>query len=102
MANTKPIDPQTQLDLYRQAVDALGGVHAHARRLGFTPRHGGRLYSGERALHDGILEDTANTLLDHAEHCRALERKLSPAFKANLTPEQAGKQGKPDGRRYNG
>lgn len=102
MANTNPIDPETQLDLYRQAVDALGGISAHARQLGFTARHGGRLYSGDRPLHDGILEDTANALLDHADHCRSLERKLSPAFKANLTPAQADRQGKPDGRRYNG
>jgi hypothetical protein len=57
------------------------------------------LLSGERELHDGFLRDTAKALIEHAELCRQLERKLSPAFAANLTERQAERLGKPDARR---
>lgn len=97
-----PRTPTEQLELYQAAVDAIGGIRPHARYLGISERHGGRLYSGARALHDGILEDTAAALLKHAELCKQLERRISPAFAGNLTAEQLERQGKPDARRFDG
>lgn len=81
-------DPESQLALFRQAVDALGSQAALARQLRFTVRHAGRLYSGASPLHDGILVVTARALIAHADLCRRLERALSPAFAGNLMLEQ--------------
>lgn len=93
-------DPETQHQLYRQAVDAIGGINAHARILGFSPRHGGRLYSGASPLHEGILKDTANALHLHGKLCRQLERQLTPDFTDNLTAEQLEQRGRDDSRHY--
>jgi len=54
-----------------------------------------RLLSAEAPLHDGFLRDIARELIAHADLCRKLERRLSPAFAANLLPGAA----KEDGRR---
>lgn len=88
-----------QLQLYQQAVRALGGIAAHARTLGFTQRHGGRLFSGAYPVPARVLEETAAALLAHADHCRALERQLSPAFTSNLTETQRApaRSGRPRG-----
>lgn len=85
-------DPATQLEIFAHAVDLLGGQRATARALGIHERSVRALLAGPeaggRALHDGFLRDIAEALLDHAEACRLAERRLSPAFAANLTPQQ--------------
>lgn len=81
-------DPETQLARFRDAVGLLGGQRAAARMLGCNERTMRGLFSGERALHDGWLRDTAAALIAHADACRALERRISPAFVGNLTPDQ--------------
>lgn len=78
------MDQKTQLELFSRAVTALGGQQATARALDMSDRSLRMLLSGDRRLHAGILEDIANALLAHADECRALERKLSPAFAGNL------------------
>ena len=83
------MDPITQLDLFNQAVAALGGTRSAARTIALSERHMIRLTQGTAALHGGILHELAMALLAHAEHCRALERQLSPMFAANLTMGQA-------------
>lgn len=95
---TKTQQPEIQLEIYQQAVQALGGIRAHARALGMAERHGARLYSGNRAVTVSILADTAAALIDHADLCRQLERQISPAFGGNLTPAQQERQGRPDAR----
>lgn len=97
-------DPKTQLEDFALAVELLGGQRATARALGIHERSVRALIAGPdqpfgRALHDGFLRDAAAALLAHAEACRALERRLSPAFAANLTPAQA-KANRADRRRY--
>lgn len=98
MTKSTPTDPELQLKRYRAAVDAVGGVRAHAKMLGFSDRHGARLYSGGSPLHEGILHDTSRALLAHADLCRALERKLSPLLSSNLTADQLAQQAQPDMR----
>lgn len=83
-----PVDPADQLLLYRQAVDALGGIGEHARLCNFAPRTGRYFYAGARPVSQGILADTAKALQAHADLCRQLERKLSPDFLTNLTQRQ--------------
>ena len=100
MSRHSPADPEQQHADFRAAIDALGGTAAFAKKLGFTQRHAGRLYSGASAPHDGILRDTAAALIEQADICRRLERKLSPAFASNLTEEQRSREGRPDGRRF--
>lgn len=82
------IDPDTQHALFREAVDAIGGQAAAARVIPCNVRHAGRLYSGASPLHAGILENMARALISHADRCRQLERRISPAFAANLTERQ--------------
>ena len=95
-------DPATQLEIFAHAVDLLGGQRATARALGIHERSVRALLAGPeaggRALHDGFLRDIAKALLAHAEACRLAERRLSPAFAANLTLAQA-KANRVDGRR---
>ncbi len=81
-------DPETQRELWNLAVEAIGGISETARRLGVTVRTMRALCSGERAIHDGFLRDISAELVKQASHCRDLERHLSPAFTANLTPRQ--------------
>lgn len=89
-----------QLELFRQAVQLLGGQHATARYLGMNERQIRFLVKGERPLHDGFLRDISAALIRHADACKAMERRLSPAFAANLTVEQEARMGKPDARRF--
>ena len=100
MAQPPPRKPETQLDYFHHAVAALGGQRAAARYLNVSERNVRFLLAGDRELHDGYLRDIAAALIQHADKCRALERQISPAFAANLTAEQAARQGKPDARRY--
>lgn len=92
-------DPETQRAHFDRACQLLGGNRAAAGVLGLSYSHILGLRAGTRRLHDGTLERTARALIDHADACRALERALSPAFKANLTAGQQGPQSM-RGRRY--
>lgn len=92
------MDPEEQLELFRTAVDLIGGQNAAARVLNMSERSMRYLIAGERRLHAGILEDMARALIAHASACRNLERRLSPAFVENLTITQA-KPPKHDGNR---
>ncbi|MFD2401284.1 hypothetical protein [Novosphingobium soli] len=78
-----------QLTLFTQAVEALGGQRGTARILGIEESALRRRLAGEEALDSTILRDIARALIDHADRCRKIERKLSPAFSENLTAEQA-------------
>jgi hypothetical protein len=80
--------PENQLSLFRAALDALGGIRPAARTMGCNHRMLEHLASGRRALHEGWLRDISAALLDRADHCRQLERALSPAFSGNLTTQQ--------------
>lgn len=82
------IDPDSQLARFRDAVQLLGGVRSAARELDCNDRTLYELIYGRRALHDGWLRDMAAALIKHADACRALERKISPAFVGNLTNAQ--------------
>ena len=83
------MDQATQLELFSKAVDMIGGIGAAARALDINERNLRRIFTGERRLHTGHLNDIAKALLDHAAACRALERQLSPAYSSNLTEAQA-------------
>ena len=100
MPDNPHIDPDTQLDRFCRAVDLLGGQRATARYLGINERQIRFLIAGDRPLHDGFLRDTAKALIAHADACRKLERLISPAFVGNLTADQAERQGRPAGRRF--
>ncbi len=93
-------DTETQRLYFNQAVIALGGQRATARMLDINERTMRGLCSGERPLHDGYLRDVAALLLKHADHCRDLERKLSPAFSGNLTERQQQGPGPRAHKRY--
>ncbi|HUD27227.1 MAG TPA: hypothetical protein VMQ93_00035 [Novosphingobium sp.] len=84
-----PQDPMVQLALFTQAVEALGGQRATARTLGIEERDLRARLAGEDALDTDILRLMAKALIDHADRCRKIERKLSPAFSENLTAAQA-------------
>lgn len=90
------IDQTLQLTRLTQAVDLLGGSRSAAPAIGLGERHLRRLLAGGSPIHTGILADTAKALVAHADACRQLERALSPAFAANLTPDQPA-QPKPRG-----
>ena len=83
------MDQQTQQEYFARAVQLLGGQQATSRALNMSDRSVRMLLAGERRLHAGILEDMAKALIAHADECRTLERKLSPAFAGNLTEAQA-------------
>lgn len=94
------ITPEQQLSDFRDAVQLLGGERSAARAIGIGERTIYRLLSGESPLHSGFLRDIATALIAHADRCRALERRLSPAFAANLTARQI--TATPDRRRHAG
>jgi hypothetical protein len=95
---TIPIDPETQRQRFWQGVNLLGGIRPAARILDCNERTLRALCDGSRTLHDGWLRDLAAALIAHADKCRAHERRISPAFAANLTEEQ--RNGKRDPRRF--
>lgn len=84
-----PQDSMVQLALFTQAVEALGGQRGTARMLGLEERDLLARLAGDAPLDTGILRDIAKALIDHADRCRKIERKLSPAFSENLTVIQA-------------
>ncbi|EGD60867.1 hypothetical protein Y88_3369 [Novosphingobium nitrogenifigens DSM 19370] len=67
----------------------LGGAATAATILRMTEDALRDVLDGEPHLHTGTLEAVARALIAHADACRALERRLSPAFAENLTPAQA-------------
>lgn len=94
---TPDTDELHQLALFRQAVELLGGQRATARALGIAERTVRALVAGPgdpngRKLHAGFLEDTAAALLKHADQCRELEKRLTPAFAGNLTERQRARE----------
>lgn len=91
MARTDFIDDEAQLEAFREAVEELGGQRETARLLNVHERTIRDIVSPEprRKLHAGFLRDVSAALIAKADRCRALERRLSPAFAANLTAEQA-------------
>jgi hypothetical protein len=97
--NETPITDETQRELFACAAELLGGQRATARALDVTDRTVRALLAGERPLHAGFLRDVAAALIAHADACRKLERRLSPAFLDNLTAAQRDENPR-DGRRY--
>ncbi|WP_197410886.1 hypothetical protein [Novosphingobium sp. FSW06-99] len=83
------MDTETQREIFRQAVDLLGGQRATAAILNISERSMRMLLAGERRLHTRFLEEVCRELLDRAARMRAIERQLSPAFTENHTPDQA-------------
>lgn len=85
------IDDADQLEAFRAAVDELGGQRATAALLKVHERTIRDIVApeGRRQLHTGFLRDVAAALVAKADRCRALERRLSPAFVSNLTADQA-------------
>lgn len=100
MPDTSPISKEDQLRRFGYGIGLLGGTRSASNYMEMTERQIRFLMAGHRTLHDGHLRDLAAALIDRAEECRKLERLISPAFSENLTEEQAAKQGKPDGRRF--
>ena len=88
MDKTVPTDQHSQRARLQQAVDLLGGPRSAAPAIGMGARHLTRLLAGGSPIHTGILADTARALVAHADACRQLERAISPAFAANLAPDQ--------------
>lgn len=88
-----------QIQTLATAVEALGGRTAVANILDVNVRTVRAWLAGERPFHDGIMREIARALIRHADHCRKLERQISPAFKGNLNERQIEHQGKRDARR---
>lgn len=83
-----PITHDEQRALLVEAARLLGGHAPAAAALDISLRNWHRLIAGERRLHQGFAEDLGKALLEHADHCRELERRLNPAFAANRTEAQ--------------
>lgn len=81
-------DAKDQLQIFRRAVELLGGAIPTSQYLKVSERQVRGLLAGERTLHNGFLRDTAAALIEHADTCRQLERRISPAFSGNLTEAQ--------------
>jgi hypothetical protein len=94
------IDSETQHANFVAAVELLGGQRETARKLGVHETTVRDIVKGRRKLHEGFLRDVAGLLLALADEARQLERRISPAFASNLTPDQYANAGKPDGRRH--
>lgn len=80
--------PVEQIERFALAVELLGGPHATARLLGISEGEIDALCIGRRPLHKDLLQAISRALLLHAEACRLMERRLSPAFHGNLLPGQ--------------
>lgn len=92
------ISDQDQLEAFRAGVEELGGMRETARLFGVNERTLRDIVQDppRRKLHTGFMRDLAAQLIAKADRCRALERRISPAFEANLTAEQAAGE---DGRK---
>ncbi|WP_343612870.1 hypothetical protein [Novosphingobium sp.] len=85
--------PVEQIERFALAVELLGGPHAAARTLGLSEAEIDDLCIGRRALHIDLLQAISRALLLHAEACRLMERRLSPAFHDNILPGQDRRKG---------
>lgn len=92
------IDPQSQLEIFKAGVAHLGSVEKAARWMNINVHTVRYVLNGRRTLHDGHCRALAAALVAHAAVSREIERRISPAFTANLTPEQATR--KPHGNRF--
>lgn len=81
--------PEEQIEFAREAADLLGSQAMLAKALGINERNTRYILTGRKRLHELHLQKICAALLDHADNCRALERKLNPAFTANRTEAQA-------------
>lgn len=81
------MDQELQREYFARAAQLLGGNEATARILDISSRSLRSFISGERRLHSGILKDIAAALIAHADACRTLERRISPAFSGNLNED---------------
>lgn len=79
---------EIQLARFKAAIELLGGTRSTAKAIGISERTIDRMVAGTSTIHVGILQDTAQALLKHADKCRKLEQLISPAFAHNLTREQ--------------
>jgi hypothetical protein len=95
-------DPDTQLELFRQAIRLVGGTREAARMLEINERTMVRLAAGQTPLHDGFMRDMAAALRRHIADCRALERRIDPAFSDNLAPDQPRADGRYKGASRHG
>lgn len=80
---------EEQIQLTAHAARLLGSQAALAAVLGINERNTRYILSGRKRLHELHLQKISAALLTHAEQCRALERKLNPAFAANRTEAQS-------------
>lgn len=92
------VSKEEQLELFKRGVAHLGSVEKAARWMKIKPASLRYVLNARRTLHDGHCRALASALVAHAAVSRELERRISPAFSANLTPEQATK--KPHGNRF--
>ncbi|WP_226019739.1 hypothetical protein [Novosphingobium sp. FKTRR1] len=88
LEQSHPLTIEQQRDLVERAVDLLGGTQAAANAIGVNRRNLGRLLSGVLRIHAGTLEKLSAALIAHADECRALERRLNPAFSRNRSAAQ--------------
>jgi hypothetical protein len=91
---------ESQHKLFVKASDMLGGQRAAARAMDISERTMRRLIAGDSPIHDGFMRDMAKALLDHAQACRELERRLAPELAANLIPDQPVESGRRTGARW--
>lgn len=84
------MDPLVQRKHFARAVDLLGGVKAAAKVIGVSEVGMVALLSGAEPLEPRVLERASKALIAHADACRAMERRISPAFVTNLTHAQIG------------
>lgn len=80
---------EEQIQLAGEAARLLGSQARLAEALGINDRNTRYILAGKKRLHEIHLQKISAALLDHADQCRALERKLNPAFAANRTEAQA-------------
>lgn len=80
---------EEQIQLAGDAARLLGSQARLAQALGINERNTRYILSGRKRLHELHLQKISAALIAHAEECRALERKLNPAFAANRTEAQA-------------
>lgn len=80
--------PVEQIERFSLAVELLGGQRAAARILKTSDRAIGDLCNGKHPLSIALLRDISRALIMHADACRLMERRLSPAFLDNILPGQ--------------
>jgi DNA-binding transcriptional regulator YdaS (Cro superfamily) len=80
--------PVEQIERFTIAVELLGGQHNAARILQISDRMVSDLCNGQRPLDIGFLRNISRALIMHADACRLMERRLSPAFLDNVLPGQ--------------